>query len=141
MMVRGEDVVFSNEKDDVTEDTRTVRFGDRIYYGPCPKGKESDFVEYDIRSLSETRIVLDGEIYTITNGKVTTDSDKYYVIGIPVSLGELKGIWQDGFPVMSAFHKLNNPIEVINAAGIGINYNVYVSNNPGAFSNVTVEFM
>ena len=102
---------------------------------------EEDFVEYDIRSLSETRIVLDGEIHTTTAGKITTDPNKYYVIGIPASLGELKGIWGDGFPVMGAFHKLNNVIEVINAAGIGINYNVYVSNNPGAFTNVTIEFM
>ena len=140
MVVRGEDVVFSDGKLDITEDTRTVRFGDRIYYGPCPKGEESEFVEYDIRSLSETRIVLDGELHTFTSGKITTDPDKYYVIGIPESLGELKGIWSDGFPVMGAFHKLNNIIEVINAAGFGINYIVYVSNNPGAFSNVTLEF-
>ena len=140
MMVRGEDVVFSNEKDDVTEDTRTVRFGDRIYYGPCPKGKESDFVEYDIRSLSETRIVLNGELHTFTSGKITTDPDKYYVIGIPESYKELKGIWIEGFPVMGAFHRLNNVIEVMNAAGIGINYIVYVSNNPGCFTDVTVEF-
>ena len=142
LMVRGEDVVSSNGELDVTEDTRTVRFGDRIYYGPSIKGKnEEDFVEYDIRSLSETRIVLDGEIHTTTAGKITTDPNKYYVIGIPASLGELKGIWGDGFPIMGAFHKLNNVIEVINAAGIGINYNVYVSNNPGAFTNVTIEFM
>lgn len=140
MVVRGEDVVFSDGKLDITEDTRTVRFGDRIYYGPCPKGEESEFVEYDIRSLSETRIVLDGELHTFTSGKITTDPDKYYVIGIPESLGELKGIWSDGFPVMGAFHKLNNIIEVINAAGFGINYIVYVSNNPGAFSDVTLEF-
>ena len=140
MMVRGEDVIFSDGKNDITVDTRTVRFGDRIYYGPSPKGDEKDFVEYDIRSLSETRIVLDGELHTITAKKISLDPDKYYVIGIPVSLGELSGIWQDGFPVMGAFHKLNNTIEVMNAAGIGINYNVYVTNNPGCFTDVTVEF-
>lgn len=140
MMVRGEDVIYSNGAIDVTEDTKTVRFGDRIYYGPCPKGNEEDFVEYDIRSLSETRIVLDGELQTKTARKITTNSDKYYVIGIPVSLGELSGIWSDGFPIMGAFHKLNNIIEVMNAAGIGISYNVYVSNNPGAFTDVTIEF-
>ena len=140
MMVRGEDVIFSDGKNDVTEDTRTVRFGDRIYYGPCPKGNEKDFVEYDIRSLSETRIVLNGELHTFTSGKITTDPDKYYVIGIPESYKELKGIWIEGFPVMGAFHRLNNVIEVMNAAGIGINYIVYVSNNPGCFTDVTVEF-
>lgn len=141
MMVRGEDVVFSDGVNDVTEETRTVRFADRIYFGPSTKGNEEDFVEYDIRSLAETRLILDGELHTFTGKKITTDSNKYFVIGIPVSLGELTGIWADRFPIMSAFHKLENPIEVINAAGIGINYNVYVSNNPGAFADVTIEFM
>lgn len=139
LMTRGDDVIFSNGVLDTTTDTRSVRFGDRIYYGPCPKGREEDFVEYDIRSLSETRIVLDGELYTTTK-KISLESDKYYVIGIPKSLGELSGIWGDGFPIMGAFHRLNNLIEVKNAAGIGIYYYVYVSNNPGCFTDVTLEF-
>lgn len=138
-MVRGEDVIYSNGKIDVTEDKRKVSFVDRIYYGTLHKGSEKDIVEYDIRSLSDTKLILEGNLETKVEG-VTTDEDEYYLIAFPDSLGDLKGIYQDGFPILGAFHKFENSIEVINAAGIGIDYKVYITNHPGVFTNVTIEF-
>lgn len=48
-MVRGEDVVRSTGVYDYTEDTRSVTFAHRLFYGVSTKGK--DLVEYDIKSL------------------------------------------------------------------------------------------
>ena len=138
-MVRGEDVIYSNGKLDTTEDSKKVTFADRIYYGTLHKGSEKDIVEYDIRSLSGTKLVLESNLETKVEG-VNTGEDEYYLIAFPDSLGDLKGIYQDGFPVLGAFHKFSKPIEVINAAEIGIDYKVYITNHPGVFTNVTIEF-
>jgi hypothetical protein len=64
--------------------------------------------------------------------------NEYAIIAYPKVLGDLDSIYQDGIRVIKAFNKVE--IEIINGAGIAIDYVVYITNNPGAFTDVELEF-
>ena len=64
--------------------------------------------------------------------------NEYAIIAYPKVLGDLDSIYQDGIRVIKAFNKVE--IEIINGAGIAIDYVVYITNHPGAFTDVELEF-
>lgn len=133
LMVSGTNVLLA-EGDDYTQDTWTVTFLDRLYYGNL--GKESGFDQADIKGLANTELVS-------TKGKiiknVSPGPSEWFVYAYPKSLGELGQIIQDGAtPVLGAFKKTE--LKLTNAAGLEVELLVYVTNNPGAFTGATLEF-
>lgn len=133
-MVRGEDVVRSTGVYDYTEDTRSVTFAHRLFYGVSTKGK--DLVEYDIKSLKTSELITEHPKKTLEH--FSTEMNEYAIIAYPKVLGELDSIYQDGIRVIKAFNKVE--LEITNGAGIVIDYIIYVTNNPGAFTDVELEF-
>lgn len=133
-MVRGEDVVRSTGIFDYTEDTRSVSFAHRLYYGVSTKGK--DLVEYDIKSLKTSELITEHPDKVLNH--FSTEMNEYAIIAYPKVLGDLDSIYQDGIRVIKAFNKVE--IEIINGAGIAIDYVVYITNHPGAFTDVELEF-
>ena len=133
-MVRGEDVVRSTGVYDYTEDTRSVTFAHRLFYGVSTKGK--DLVEYDIKSLKTSELITEHPKKTLEH--FSTEMDEYAIFAYPKVLGELDSIYQDGIRVIKAFNKVE--LEITNGAGVVIDYIVYVTNNPGAFTDVELEF-
>lgn len=85
---------------------------------------------------------LGGELVTspnTTKNGITANASQYYVMAYPKVLGDLTKIIQDGAtPVLGAFTK--KEISVTNGADYSQVYNVYVSNNPGAFTNASLQF-
>ena len=133
-MVRGEDVVRSIGVNDYTEDTRSVTFAHRLFYGVSTKGK--DLVEYDIKSLKTSELITEHPNKILNH--FSTEMDEYLIFAYPKVLGELDSIYQDGIRVIKAFNKIE--LEITNGAGIVIDYIVYVTNHPGAFTDVELEF-
>ena len=75
----------------------------------------------------------------LTKNNVTADNEKYLVYAYPKSLGDLTKITQNGsIDIIGAFSK--TVLKITNVAKKQIDYNVYVSNNPNAFTNVTLQF-
>lgn len=134
-MIKGEDIVRSNGVFDYTEDTRSVSFAHRLYYGVSTKGSEL-LSEGDIKSLKSSELITKSPEKLIEN--LSTKMNEYFIFAYPKELGELKSIYQDGIRVIRAFNK--KELEIINGAGLSVNYLVYVTNNPGAFTDVELEF-
>lgn len=114
-----------------------VQFADRRYWG---KATTSAITEAVLKSLSGTEL-SNSKSKTVT-GLNLTDSE-YYVFAYPASYGDLSVIThtQGGasFGVKDAFVK--KTVEVTNAAGAKITYNVYCTTTPGKFKeNSSVAF-
>lgn len=134
LMVVGSDVKPASGFD-TTSASASVTFLDRLYYGVCAK-PSSGVEEADIKALSDTELIA-SKSKTISG--ITCDETQYYVFAYPTSLGELSTIIQDGAtPVLGAFTQ--STINITNEAGKSVSLYVYVSNNPGAFTNSKLAF-
>lgn len=132
LIVVGDSVRLA-EGDDKSYDSRTVTFLERIYYGTL---ETNEIGESEIKTLSGTKLSGNRES-TITN--ISTGSSEYYVYAYPKIFGDLSQIIQNySLPVLGAFTK--KEITITNGAGIQVELLVYVSNNPGAFTNVVLQF-
>ena len=119
---------------DTTEASVSVVFRHRRYNGVATSNVASEGL---LQGLSASELVT-GRGTTI-NG-ITANGSQYYVYAYPSSLGDLSSIIQDGAtPVLGAFKK--STVQLTNAAGKQIQYNVYISNNRGAFTNASLKFM
>lgn len=131
LMVSGQDVVPAKGNDSKSIST-SISFSNRIYYGASNSKIPTESI---IKSLNSK---LGGRSNTI-NG-VLTNSNQYYYYAYPKSLGNLSTIIQDGAtPILGAF-TLNTSLIITNNAGLQIPMNVYVSNNPGSFTNNNIKF-
>lgn len=114
---------------DTTKASTFVYFNHRKYFGNCNTNNPT---EADIKKLmselSESRV-----------SARTVSATGYYIYAYPQSLGDLTKITQDGaIPILGAFTK--KTLDITNAAGLRITLNVYISNNPGAFTNNSLKF-
>lgn len=117
---------------DYMQDTRTVTFRSRLFTGYVTS---KTINEATLKSLNNELVASRAS----TKSGITANTSQYYVYSYPQSLGALTTIIQDGAtPVLGAFTRSN--LTITNAAGLSIAYYVYVSNNPGAFTNVSLEF-
>lgn len=129
IVVNGDKVIPATGVD-YSEITAGVSFAHRLYYGRATS------VNYDFTKLQSTELIT-SKVKTITD--VTCSTSEYYVYAYPKSLGDLSSIIQDGaLPILGAFTKTEKTIT--NTAGISIVYNVYTSNNKGAFTNSKLAF-
>ena len=118
---------------DYMQDTRTVTFRHRLYYGNTTNTTMTESV---IESLAGNELVASR---ASTKSGISSTTSQYYVYAYPKSLGALTTIIQDGAtPVLGAFTR--SEVLITNAAGLSITYYVYRSNNPGAFTNVKLQF-
>lgn len=135
LMVSGSDVKPASGFDTTTAST-SVTFLDRLYYGVSTVAA-SDFTEENIKALVNTALT-NTKAKTITS--ISCESDQYYVYAYPSSLGALSTIIQDGAtPVLGAFTHITT-LSITNDAGKEVAMYVYVSNNPGAFTNAKLAF-
>lgn len=133
LMVSGSNVVPASGMDSATA-TKKVTFKDRLYYGKVTKASGS-VTETDIKTLSNE--LVDSKAKTISG--ISCEATEYYCYAYPTSLGDISTIIQDGAtPVLGAFTKSN--LSITNAAGMSVSLNVYVSNNPGAFTGAKLQF-
>lgn len=133
LMVSNGSVVPASGMDTATA-TKSVTFRDRLYYGKVTKAPGS-VTETDVKALSNELVSSKGK--TITG--ITCGSTEYYCYAYPSSLGDISTIIQDGAqPVLGAFTK--STLNITNAAGLEVELNVYVSNNPGAFTGSKLQF-
>lgn len=118
---------------DYMQDTRTVTFRHRLYYGNTTNTTMTESV---IESLTGNELVSSR---ASTKSGISSTTSQYYVYAYPKDLGALTTIIQDGAtPVLGAFTR--SEVLITNAAGLSITYYVYRSNNPGAFTNVKLQF-
>ena len=128
-MVSGQNILPASGEDFKTSSV-SASFSNRIYYGNCTTNNPN---ESDIKSLSTK---LGSKEQTITN----VTAQQYYIYAYPQTLGKLTTIIQDGAtPVLGAFSLIES-INITNAAGLNVPLYVYVSNNPGAFTNNKLNF-
>lgn len=116
----------------------SVSFADRRYWG---KTTTDIITEAVIKSLSGTELSNSGKSKTFA-GLNLTDNENY-VFAYPASYGDVSVIThtQGGasFGVKDAFVKTQ--VEITNAAGAKVLYNVYCTTTPGKFKdNSTVAF-
>lgn len=132
LMVSGQDVKPA-AGNDYKEASVSVTFKHRMFTGMV---SSKDITAEMLQALS-------GEMVTspnTTKNGVTANASQYYVMAYPKVLGDLTKIIQDGAtPVLGAFTK--KEVSVTNGAGYVQAYNVYVSNNPGAFTNASLQFV
>ena len=129
LMVSGSNVTPASGEDKTTV-SASVTFKDRLYYGVV---SSSTPTESDIKTL--TNELVSSRAKTISN----ITADQYYCYAYPQSLGTLTKITQDGAtPVLGAFTQ--KTLTITNAAGLSVALYVYVSNNPGAFTNNELKF-
>ena len=114
---------------DTTEASTLVCFNHRKYFGNCNTNNPTEEdIKNLISELSESRV-----------STKTVSATGYYIYAYPQSLGNLTKITQDGaIPILGAFTK--KTLDITNAAGLNITLNVYISNNPGAFTNNSLKF-
>lgn len=130
LMVSGSDVKPATGMD-TAQATRSVTFTTRRYAGCVATATPS---ESNIKQLPSD---LGGK--SVTKTGVTASGSEYYVFAYPKRLGALAAIIQDGAtPVLSAFTR--QELTVTNDAGYEVPLYVYVSNNPGAFTNAKLQF-
>lgn len=115
-----------------------VSFADRRYWG---KTTTDTITEAVIKSLTGTELSNSGKSKTFS-GLNLTDSENY-VFAYPASYGDVSVVThtQGGasFGVKDAFVK--KQVEITNAAGAKVLYNVYCTTTPGKFKdNSTVAF-
>ena len=133
LMVSNGSVVPASGMDTATA-TKSVTFRDRLYYGKVTKAPGS-VTETDVKALTNELVSSKGK--TITG--ITCSGTEYYCYAYPSSLGDISTIIQDGAqPVLGAFTK--STLSITNAAGLEVELNVYVSNNPGAFTGSKLQF-
>lgn len=131
LMVSGANVVPATGMDTATA-SKTVSFKDRTY---CGISTTKDITK-DIMKTGTTQLVTSRQL---TKDGVTTNSTQYYFYAYPKSLGDLTSIIQDGAtPVLGAFEK--KILNITNDANLSIDYNIYISANTGAFTNVQLKF-
>lgn len=129
LMVSGSSVAPASGEDKTTV-SASVTFKDRLYYGVVSSSTPN---EAAIKAL--TNELVSSRTKTISN--ITTN--QYYCYAYPQSLGALTKITQDGAtPVLGAFTQ--KTLTITNAAGLSVALYVYVSNNPGAFTNNELKF-
>lgn len=134
LMVSGTNVVPASGFDTTTASS-SVTFLDRLYYG-ASEARIADITPENITELSGTELIT-SKSKTISD--ISCTGSEYYVYAYPKALGELSTIIQDGAaPVLGGFTSTN--ITVTNAAGLDVELIVYVSNNPGAFTNASLKF-
>lgn len=130
LIVSGTNVVPASGVDTATASV-TVTFTTKRFYGNTTSKVPTE------ESIKQLYNDLGGKSLTV-NG-VNTSTSEYYVFAYPSSLGNLTSIIQDGAtPVLGAFSK--SQITITNNAGSQIEYNVYTSNNPGAFQGAKLVF-
>lgn len=131
LMVSGTNVVPASGQDSKSANT-SVSFSNRIYYGVSDKNVPTEEI---VKKLTNK---LGGKSNTILG--ITTTNSQYYYYVYPKTLGKLTTIIQDGAtPVIGAF-KCIDTLSITNSAGLSIPLYVYISNNPGAFTNNTLKF-
>lgn len=131
LMVSGTNVVPASGQDSKSANT-SVSFSNRIYYGVSDKNVPTEEI---VKKLTNK---LGGKSNTISG--ITTTNSQYYYYVYPKTLGKLTTIIQDGAtPVIGAF-KCIDTLSITNSAGLSIPLYVYISNNPGAFTNNTLKF-
>lgn len=129
LMVSGSNVAPASGEDKTTTSV-SVTFKDRLYYGVV-----SSFTPNEATIKALTNELVSNRTKTISN--ITTN--QYYCYAYPQSLGALTKITQDGAtPVLGAFTQ--KTLTITNAAGLSVALYVYVSNNPGAFTNNELKF-
>lgn len=129
LMVSGSNVTPASG-DDTTTASVSVKFKDMLYYGEI---SSSDPNEEAITAL--TNELVSSRIKTISN----ITANQYYCYAYPQSLGALTKVTQDGATsVLGAFTQ--KTLTITNAAGLSVALYVYVSNNPGAFTNNELKF-
>lgn len=75
----------------------------------------------------------------ITRTKVTSAKNEYFCYAYPKELGPITMIYQN--KVVEIFNSFTQKeISITNDAGKSIEYYAYISNHPGAFTNVTLVF-
>ena len=132
LMVSGSNVTPASGEDK-TSASVSVTFLNRMYYGVATSQTPTESI---VTSLSNTGLV-NSRVKTISN--ITATSSQYYYYAYPTSLGALTKITQDGStPVIGAFTR--NILTITNDAGLSVELFVYVSNNPGAFTNNELKF-
>lgn len=130
LMVSGTNVTPAKGDDSKSVNT-SVSFSDRVYYGTVTTKTPNEATIKDLTTF------LGSKAKTISG--VTTNASQYYCYTYPKSLGTLSTIIQDGAqPVLNAFTK--SELTITNAAGVQVALYLYVSNNPGAFTNNTLKF-
>lgn len=133
LMVQGEDVVPAEGYDTKT-DSRTITFNGKLYFGIIEKESE-DLEPSDIVSLTSSLITNKSRKFD----NVTLGETEYFVYAYPKSFGELNQIIQDGsIPVIGAFNLTE--LVITSSSGASVTLNVYTTNNPGVFTNASVEF-
>lgn len=133
LMVSGSNVVPA-AGDDTATASKSVTFRDRAFNGILEKDSAA-IGESDIKGLSNALVTS----RTKSVSGVTTTGTQYYCYAYPKSLGDLTTIIQNGAqPVLDAFTK--KTLSITNAAGLSVELNVYTSNNPGAFTNASLDF-
>ena len=129
LMVSGSNVTPASGEDKTTA-SASITFKDRLYYGVV---SSSTPTESNIKAL--TSELVSNRAKTISN----ITASQYYCYAYPQSLGALTKITQDGAtPVLGAFTQ--KTLTITNAAGLSVALYVYVSNNPGAFTNNELKF-
>lgn len=129
LMVSGSNVTPASGEDKTTT-SASITFKDRLYYGVV---SSSTPTESDIKQLINE--LVSSRTKTISN----ITANQYYCYAYPQSLGALTKITQDGAtPVLGAFTQ--KTLTITNAAGLSVALYVYVSNNPGAFTNNELKF-
>lgn len=130
LMVSGSDVVPA-QGDDSSTVSVSCSFSYKVFYGATSSNSASN------DTLSGLQNQLSGKSMTIQG--VTTNVSQYYWYAYPKKLGELTSIVQNGAaPVLDDFTKYE--CQYTSPSGAIFDYYVYISNNKGAFTNVSLTF-
>lgn len=133
LVVKGSNVILASG-DDYSQDQITLSFiPSKSYWGIVTK---SGITENDIIHLSNSEEKTNN---TLTINSVSLGSTEYFVYSYPTEFGDLETITQDGVqPVLGAFQK--KVMNITNNSGKSISMNVYITNNPGAFTESELTF-
>lgn len=135
MMVSGSNIIPASG-DDSTTARRTLTFLGRAFCGQVSGTNDSIEVTEELIKLLPSELVS-GKSKKIDS--LTVEKENFFIYAYPKSFGKLNQIIQDGAsPILGAFNIVE--INITNSAGATIPLYVYVSNNPGIFTDATVEF-
>lgn len=133
LMVNDKNTIISADGyNDSSATVVSVKFMHRCYYGNLTTNMPiaSDILSLDSQLIDTRNILIP---------LVDCDETEYYYYAYPKVLGDLKTIQQnEANVVLGAFEK--KEVSVVNEAGLEIILNVYITNNPGAFTNSSLEF-
>ena len=133
LKVSGIDVV-PNDGYDFSSDKRMVTFAGKEYYGLITKDS-SEITPSDILGLESSDIITNNKKFE----NISLGETEYFIYAYPQRFGEVNYIMQNGvIPVFGAFNM--RKIDIVNSAGATVNLYVYTTNNPGAFTDSSVEF-